>query len=124
MEQENSNNFEFVEYLYNEFVENHRKFGKEARAYWYVLGYYIKLCLTEENQTEERLYAQKLSKIIGEAVNEFNTHLLLLRGEQGEQENKERMEQYIKRLRALGHDEKSIIELIIKKLKLNYGTDN
>jgi hypothetical protein len=124
MTEQNRNNFEFVVYLYNEFVENHRRFGKEARAYWYVLGNYIKHCLSEENQTEERLYAEKLSKIIGEAVSEFNTHLLLPRGEQGEQEYKERMEQYIKRLSALGYDEKSIIELIIKKLKLNYGTNN
>jgi hypothetical protein len=124
MTEQNRNNFEFVDYLYNEFVDNHNRFGKEARAYWYVLGNYIKICLSEESHKEERQYAQKLSNIIGEAVSEFNTHLLLLRGEQGEQENKERMEQYIKRLRTLGHDEKSIIELIIKKLKLNYGTDN
>ncbi|RUT71573.1 hypothetical protein D0817_06795 [Flavobacterium cupreum] len=124
MVQQDADNFEFAEYLYNEFVENHRKHGKDARLYWYVLGSYIKLGLSKENQTEERQYAQKLSNIIGEAVRDWNTHLLLLKGEHGEQEYKQRMEQFIKRLWALGHDEQSIIELIIKKLKLNYGNDN
>ncbi|CAD0002302.1 hypothetical protein [Flavobacterium salmonis] len=124
MVQQDGDNFEFAEYLYNEFVENHRKYGKDARVYWYVLGSYIKLGLSKENQAEERQYAQKLSNIIGEAVRDWNTHLLLLRGEQGEQEYKQQMEQFIKRLWALGHDEQSIIELIIKKLKLNYGNDN
>ena len=124
MAKQKTNNVEFTEYLYNEFVENHRRFGKEARAYWYVLGTYIKLCLSEKSQAEERQYAEKLSSIIGEAVSGFNTHLLLLRGERGEKENKQRMEQYIERLWALGHNEKDIIELIIKKLKLNYGNDN
>ena len=34
------------------------------------------------------------------------------------------MKSYIERLYRLGHDEQSVIELIIKKLKLNYGNDN
>jgi hypothetical protein len=124
MAEQERNNFEFTQYLYNEFVENHRKYGKEARVYWGVLDNYIELGLSKKSQTEEKQYAQKLRNIIGEAVSEFNTHLLILRGDEGEKEYKENMEKYIQRLWAIGHDEQSIIELIIKKLKLNYGNDN
>lgn len=124
MRKQNRNNFEFVVYLYNEFVVNHRKYGKEARVYWGILDNYIKLGLSKKSQTAEKEYAQKLYNIIGEAVRDWNTHLLILKGEEGEKEYKENMKSYIDRLYRLGHDKQSIIELIIKKLQLNYGSDN
>lgn len=124
MTRQSRNNFEFVQYLYNEFVENHRKHGKEARVYWGILDSYIKLGLSKKSQTAEKQYAQKLYNIIGEAVRDWNTHLLILKGEEGDKEYKENMKSYIDRLYRLGHDEQSIIELIIKKLQLNYGSDN
>lgn len=124
MAEQDKNNFEFSVYLYNEFVENHRKIGKEARVYWGILDKYIKLGLSKKSQSKEKQYAQKLISIIREAVKDWNTHLLILKGEEGEKEYKENMESYIERLYKLGHDEKSVIDSIIKKLKLNYGNDN
>lgn len=124
MARKNSNNFEFILYLYNEFVSKHRSIGKEARVYWHILDMYIELGLTKKSQTAEKKYAQKLVAIIREAVGEWNTHLLILKGEEGEKEYQENMKSYIQRLCRLGHDEKSVMESIIKKLKLNYGNDN
>jgi len=121
--QENDKN-EFANWLFNQFVENDRKYGKEARIYSVILKKYAELGFPNENQIEEKKYAEKLHSIIGEALIEFNTHLLILRGKEEMQDYKERMERYIKRLQAIGHDEQSIIELIIKKLKLNYGNNN
>ena len=118
------NHFEFTLYLYNEFVSKHRSTGKEARVYWHILDMYVELGLSKKSQTAEKKYAQKLIAIIREAVGEWNTHLLILKGEEGEKEYQENMKSYIERLYRLGHDEQSVIELIIKKLKLNYGNDN
>ena len=118
------NHFEFTLYLYNEFVSKHRSTGKEARMYWHILDKYIELGLSKKSQTAEKKYAQKLVAIIREAVGEWHTHLLILKGEEGENEYQENMKSYIERLYRLGHDEQSVIELIIKKLKLNYGNDN
>lgn len=124
MARKDSNNFEFILYLYNQFVGKDRHVGKEARVYWDVLDMYIKLGLSKKSRTAERQYAQKLSCIIGEAVMNWNTHLLILKGEAGEKEYQENMESYIERLYRLGHDEQSVMESIIIKLKLNYGIDN
>lgn len=124
MAKQDSNNFEFILYLYNEFVGQHRCVGKEARVYWEVLDNYIKLALSKKSQTAEKKYAQKLIAIIREAVMNWNTHLLILKGEEGEKEYQENMKSYIERLYRLGHDEQSVMELVIKKLKLNYGNDN
>lgn len=118
------NHFEFTLYLYNEFVKRHRTIGKEARVYWHILDMYIELGLAKKSQTAEKKYAQKLVCIIREAVGEWNTHLLILKGEEGEKEYQENMKSYIERLYRLGHDEQSVMELVIKKLKLNYGNDN
>ena len=124
MTRNDPNNFEFILYLYNEFVSKHRSTGKEARVYWHILDMYVELGLSKKSQTAEKKYAQKLTAIIREAVGEWNTHLLILIGEEGEKEYQENMESYIERLYRLGHDEQSVIESIIKKLKLNYGNDN
>lgn len=124
MARKNSNNFEFILYLYNEFVSKHRSIGKEARVYWHILDMYVELGLSKKSQTAEKKYGQKLIAIIREAVMNWNTHLLILKGEEGENEYQENMKSYIERLYRLGHDEQSIIESIIKKLKLNYGNDN
>ena len=124
MAKQDSNNFEFILYLYNEFVGEHRRVGKQARVYWHILDMYIELGLSKKSQTAQKQYAQKLIAIIREAVMDWNTHLLILKGEEGEKEYQENMKSYIERLFALGHDEQSVMELIIKKLKLNYGNDN
>ncbi|MDQ6532152.1 hypothetical protein [Flavobacterium sp. LHD-85] len=124
MARQDKNDFEFILYLYNEFVSKHRSIGKEARVYWHILDMYIKLGLSKKSQGAEQKYAQKLIAIIREAVVDWNTHLLILKGEEGEKEYRQNMESYIERLYKLGYDEKSIMELIIKKLKLNYGNDN
>ena len=118
------NHFEFILYLYNQFVSKHRSTGKEARLYWYILDMYAELGLSKKSQTAEKKYAQKLTAIIREAVGDWNTDLLILKGEEGEKEYQENMKSYIERLYRLGHDEQSVIESIIKKLKLNYGNDN
>jgi hypothetical protein len=117
-------NFEFTLYLYNEFVRKHRSIGKEARVYWHILDMYIQLGLSKKSRSDERKYAQKLTAIIREAVGEWNTHLLILKGEEGEKEYQQKMKSFIERLYKIGHDEKSVIEQVIKKLKLNYGNDN
>lgn len=124
MARQDSNNFEFILYLYNEFVSKHRSTGKEARVYWHILDMYVELGLSKKSQTAEKKYAQKLIAIIREAVMNWNTHLLILKGEEGEKEYQENMKSYIERLYRLGHDEQGIMELVIKKLKLNYGNDN
>ncbi|KFF04488.1 hypothetical protein B0A68_12525 [Flavobacterium reichenbachii] len=124
MARKDSNNFEFILYLYNQFVGKHRSIGKEARVYWHILDMYVELGLSKKSQTAEKKYAQKLIAIIREAVMNWNTHLLILKGEEGEKEYQENMKSYIERLYRLGHDEQSVIESIIKKLKLNYGNDN
>lgn len=124
MAKQNPNNFEFLLYLYNEFVSKHRSIGKEARVYWHILDMYIKLGLSKKSQRAEKQYAQKLIAIIREAVIDWNTHLLILKGEEGEKEYQENMKSYINCLYKLGHDEQSVMESIIKKLKLNYGNDN
>lgn len=124
MARKHSNNFEFILYLYNQFVNKHRSIGKEARVYWHILDMYVELGLSKKSQSAEKKYAQKLIAIIREAVMNWNTHLLILKGEEGEKEYQENMKSYIERLYRLGHDEQSVIELIIKKLKLNYGNDN
>jgi hypothetical protein len=117
-------NFEFILFLYNEFVSRHRSIGKEARVYWHILDMYIELGLSKKSQESEKKYAQKLIAIIREAVMNWNTHLLILKGEEGEKEYQENMASYIERLYRLGHDEQGVMELVIKKLKLNYGNDN
>ena len=124
MARKDSNNFEFILYLYNQFVSKHRSIGKEARVYWHILDMYVELGLSKKSQTAEKKYAQKLIAIIREAVINWNTHLLILKGEEGEKEYQENMKSYIERLYRLRHDEQSVIESIIKKLKLNYGNDN
>lgn len=124
MARNDPNNFEFILYLYNELVSKHRSIGKEARVYWHILDMYVELGLSEKSQTAKKKYAQKLIAIIREVVMNWNTHLLILKGEEGEKEYQENMKSYIERLYRLGHDEQSVIELIIKKLKLNYGNDN
>jgi hypothetical protein len=124
MARKHSNNFEFILYLYNEFVSKHRSIGKEARVYWHILDMYVELGLTKKSQTAEKKYAQKLIAIIREAVMNWNTHLLILKREEGEKEYQENMKSYIERLYRLAHDEQSVMELVIKKLKLNYGNDS
>ena len=124
MARKDSKNFEFILYLYNEFVSKHRSIGKEARVYWHILDMYAELGLSKKSQTGEKRYAQKLIAIIREAVMNWNTHLLILKGEEGEKEYQENMKSYIERLYRLGHDEQSVMEFVIKKLKLNYGNDN
>jgi len=71
MARKDSNNFEFILYLYNEFVSKHRSIGKEARVYWHILDMYVELGLSKKSQTAEKKYAQKLIAIIREAVNEL-----------------------------------------------------
>ncbi|MCC9065045.1 hypothetical protein [Flavobacterium piscisymbiosum] len=80
MARKDSNNFEFILYLYNEFVSKHRSIGKEARMYWHILDKYIEVGLSKKSQKAEKKYAQKLTAIIREAVGEWNTHLLILKG--------------------------------------------
>ena len=86
MARKDSNNFEFILYLYNEFVSKHRSIGKEARVYWHILDMYAELGLSKKSRTAEKKYAQKLIAIIREAVMNWNTHLLILKGEEGEKE--------------------------------------
>ncbi len=123
MEDDNKNNL-FAIWLFNQYVENHRKYGKEARVYWWILETYVEIGFPDESQKRQKEYAHKLLTIIDGAFPDFNTHLLILRGEEGIQDYKEQMESYIYRLNRLGHTEQEIIELIIKRLKLNYGNEN
>ncbi|MNR52943.1 hypothetical protein D3C85_1728720 [compost metagenome] len=53
----------------------------------------------------------------------WNTHLLILRGKEAEQDYRERMEKYEERLRAIGHDKATIKQMLDYKIKLNYGND-
>lgn len=122
MDSINRNN-QFSDWLFNEFVKHDRKQKEEAWIFSRVLKTYAKIGLMEKGQEEQRKYAEKLIGIIAEAVPEFNTHLLILRGAEKEQDYAERMERYEKRLRAIGYDEESIKEFINKKIKLNYGND-
>ncbi|MDN5422148.1 MAG: hypothetical protein L0G07_01940 [Chryseobacterium sp.] len=84
---------------------------------------YVDLAFPNEWQQRERKYAEKLRNIIRNALPDWNTHLLILRGEEGRAEYAENMASYEKRLRAIGHDEESILNLMTKKIILNYGTN-
>lgn len=123
MEQENKNNNAFANWLFDEFVTNHRKYGKEARVYWYILGTYSKLGFPNESQAADKKYVEKLDKIVGIAVRDWKTHLLLLRGKGAVKDFEKRMREYEERLQALGHDEESIKQLINEKMRLNDGDD-
>lgn len=123
MELENINNNAFADYLFDEFVVNHRKYGKDARVYWFILGIYAKLGFPKDCESEEKKYAKKLDKIIGVAVRDWKTHLLLLRGDGAVKDFEERMASYEERLRILGNDEQTIKQLINEKMKLNDGND-
>ncbi|MBT2621943.1 hypothetical protein [Chryseobacterium sp. ISL-6] len=121
---EHDENNAFANWLFNEYVKAHRKADKcSSRHYWHVLATYAKIGFPKESQEQERKYAEKLNKIIENAFPDWNTHLLILRGEEGRAEYTENMASYEKRLRAIGHNEESIINLITKKIILNYGID-
>lgn len=123
MAEDNKNSL-FAVWLFNRYVEEHRKHGKEARIYWGILEKYVEIGFPKESQKKQKEYANKLLTVIREAFPDFNTHLLMLRGEEGIQDYKKEMESYIHRLHRIGHSEQEIMELIIKRLKLNYGDEN
>ena len=106
------------------YVENHRKYGKEARVYWNILAVYCEIGFQNENQKEQKRYAEHLLSVIRNAFPDFNTHLLILKGEEGIEDYKEQMKNYIQRLTKIGHSKEEIIQLIIKRIELNYGNDN
>ena len=123
MEQDTKNNDAFADWIFDEFVINERKYGKEARVYLTILTYYIKLGLLGDNQIEQRKYAEKLYKIIMVAIRDMKTHLLLLRGEGAVKDFEQSNQRNEERWRTIGVDEQSIKELTNEKLRLNDGND-
>jgi hypothetical protein len=124
MTKENKDKSEFADYLFNQFVEAERRDKQDwSLNYWNVLNQYAEIELSDEEQSEKRLYVFKLDIIIREAMTGWNTHLLILRGKEAEQDYRERMEKYEERLRAIGHDEATIKQMLDYKIKLNYGND-
>ncbi|WP_157886094.1 hypothetical protein [Chryseobacterium glaciei] len=121
---ENEKNNAFANWLFNEYVKAHRKADKcTSRHFWSVLAKYAKIGFPKADQKEEKQYAEKLNRIVKNAFPDWNTHLLILRGEEGRAEYAENMASYEKRLRAIGHDEEEIQQMINKKIKFNYGID-
>jgi len=124
MEKKSRNKYEFADWLFNQYVKAERRDKQDwSLNYWNVLNQYAEVGLPGKEQYEERLYVFKLDIIITEAIAGWNTHLLILRGEETEQDFKEKMEKYEGRLRAIGHDEKTIKQMLDYKIKLNYGND-
>ncbi len=124
MEKSKENKYEFADWLFNQFVEAERKDKQDwSMNYWITLSQYAEVGLSGIEQQEERVYVFKLDIIISEAMAGWNTHLLTLRGKEAEQDYKEKMESYEKRLRAIGHDETTIKQMLDYKIKLNYGND-
>ncbi|MCT2561845.1 hypothetical protein [Chryseobacterium herbae] len=114
----------FADYLFNNYIKAHRKADKcTSRHYWGLLEKYAEIGFPKAVQKSEREYAEKLTKLIRNAFPDWNTHLLILRGEEGKQEYAENMANYESRLRTIGHDEESIKQMITKKIELNYGND-
>lgn len=114
---------EFADYLFDLFVRNERKYGKEARVYWRILRTYANIGFPEPYQKEERQYAEKLSRILDVAVRDWKTHLLLLRGQNAETDFKEQMEKYKARLTALQYDEENIQKMMNEKIDFNNGKE-
>jgi hypothetical protein len=124
MEKKSRNKNEFADWLFNQFVKAERRDKQDwSLNYWNVLNQYAEVGLSNKEQYEETIYVFKLDIIITEAMAGWNTHLLILRGEETEQDYKERMEKYEERLRTIGHDETTIKQMLDYKIKLNYGTD-
>ena len=124
MDKENKNKNEFADYLFNQFVNAERRDKQDwSLNYWNVLTQYAEVGLPDKAQTEQRLYVFKLDFIIREAMSGWNTHLLILRGKEGEADYRESMEKYEKRLRAIGYDQTTIKQMLDYKIKLNYGND-
>lgn len=117
-------NNEFAEYLFNRFVEYERKDKQDwSLIYLNVLRHYAELGLSHAEQLNQRLYAFKLEIIASEALVGWNTHLLILQGEEGEKEYEENMKSYEERLYRIGHDKATIKKMLAYKIKLNYGND-
>ena len=124
MTKENKDKNEFADYLFFFFFEAERRDKQDwSLNYWNVLNQYADIELSDEEHSEKRLYVFKLDIIIREAMTGWNTHLLILRGKEAEQDYRERMEKYEERLRAIGHDEATIKQMLDYKIKLNYGND-
>lgn len=118
------NNHEFAEYLFNQFVINERRDKQDwSLIYLGILRQYAELGLSQKEQTQQRRYAFKLEIIAGEALAGWNTHLLILRGEEGKEDYEKEMKSYKERLTAIGHDKASIKKMIEYRIKLNYGND-
>lgn len=117
-------NNEFADYLFNQFVIYERRDKQDISLnYLNALTLYAKWGLSGAEQTEQRRYAFKLEIIASEALVGWNTHLLILRGEEGKKEYEEHMRSYKYRLKRIGHDRASIKKMIAYKIKLNYGND-
>lgn len=124
MKQEQKNKFEYADWLFNQFVDAERRDKQDwSLNYWNTLNRYAEIGLCSEAQKEERLYVFKLDIIIAEAMACWNTHLLIKRSEEAQQDYKERMEAYEHRLRAIGHDEATIKVMLEYKIRLNYGNN-
>jgi hypothetical protein len=126
MKNDNNNDHsnQFTDWLFNSYVKANRRADKcTSRHYWTVLEKYAEIGFPDITQNNEREYAEKLNSIIRNAFPDWNTHLLILRGEEGKQEYAENMASYETRLRAIGHSEEDIQQLINKKIQLNDGND-
>lgn len=124
MLQENDKKHTFANFLYNEFLKCERRDNQYLSLYfWNTLENYAKIGLRGKVFTEQRQYVFKLYFIIREAVAGWNTHLLILRGNEGKKDFYDRMEKYENRLRAIVHDEQAIIQMLDYKIRLNYGND-
>lgn len=114
---------EFSDWLFDEFVTNERRYGKEARVYWFILRKYAECGFPEQHQEEERRYAKKVSRILDVANRDWKTHLLYLRGQGAEIDFKEQVSKYEARLRAFQYDEETIKNMINEKIRFNDGKD-
>jgi hypothetical protein len=124
MAQDNINSNEFGDWLFNGFVKKDREGDKDWKWFYLLaLKKYAEVGFPLESQKTDKKYVEMLIDIIRNAIPGWNTHLLILRGKEAEQDFWQTMGSYERRLRAIGHDEKSILELLDKKLKLNYGND-
>lgn len=124
MDKKNSNKHEFADWLFNQFVKAERSDKQDwSLNYWSVLVQYAEVGLCGKKHRKERLYVFKLDIIIAQAMAGWNTHLLMLRGKEGEEDYKQSMEKYEERLRTLGNDQTTIKQMLDYKIKLNYGND-
>ncbi|MBT2559859.1 hypothetical protein J7E50_18220 [Pedobacter sp. ISL-68] len=117
---ENKKNNAFADWLFNQFVEKERKYGKSvSHRYLLIFSNYVELGFDYQCPKMAEQNARITLSSIDYAVFNWKTHLLDLKGKEGRQEQRQRMKAYKERLKAFGYSQDEIANLLIEKYMLN-----